>query len=150
MILFAKVNGSRLHGLPHREIVSALGTLPQHVCMVVARQTDPVSVSAVDLKTTPAARAQTPQLATPLLDRLVKAKSEQMLSSSDMSSLAPNKSMSKSLDSLSLFGMWSSDLTEVELIKGDSGLGFSILDYPVVEHVILLNDNNLAGCRFFL
>ena len=65
-------------------------------------------------------------------DRLVKAKSEQSLPVSQValeSSL--NKMKSRSLEPLSGLAMWTHEPVEIELQKGDRGLGFSILDYQV-------------------
>ena len=67
-------------------------------------------------------------------DRLVKAKSEQdLLTSSNNLPMesALNRIKSRSLEPMALFAMWSSEPTVIELIKGDRGLGFSILDYQV-------------------
>ena len=66
-------------------------------------------------------------------DRLVKAKSEQSLPVSIATpALDQNmKNKSRSLEPLTGLAMWSTELVEVELQKGDRGLGFSILDYQV-------------------
>ena len=42
-----------------------------------------------------------------------------------------NKRMSKSLEPLNTTAMWEKSTEEVVLIKGEKGLGFSILDYQV-------------------
>jgi len=122
------VNGNHLVGLSHKELVAVMGDLPQQVYLVCARQ-----MQSNDAKLQEAEYAESSLSVTgPAPDRLVKSKSEQTLNSTtDMAALDPNKSKSKSLDSLSLFGTWSSEPLEVELIKADKGLGFSILDYPV-------------------
>ncbi len=65
-------------------------------------------------------------------ERLVKAKSEQSLPVSQValeSSL--NKMKSRSLEPLSGLAMWTQEPVQIELHKGDRGLGFSILDYQV-------------------
>ena len=40
----------------------------------------------------------------------------------------------RSLEPLTGLAMWSSTEEQVELIKGNKGLGFSILDYQVTSH----------------
>ena len=124
-----QVNGNHLIGLIHKELVAVMADLPQQVYLVSAR---PIQIEEMDddadTLQTPYARSL-PALV-PSSERLVKAKSEQMLNSATgMAALDPNKS--KSLDSLSLFGNWRSEPIQVELNKTDKGLGFSILDYPV-------------------
>ena len=68
----------------------------------------------------------------PASDRLVKAKSDGSLSSStpatDNSALL-SKLKSKSLEPLSGLAMWTDEVLNIELLKTERGLGFSILDY---------------------
>jgi len=118
MVLIAQVNDCHLYGLPCAEVATGLRDLPQRVRVVCARRKfsadDKMSLSS----------------STSTVQRLVKAKSEQSLvSTSEYASLSRNKS--KSLELLSKFGIWNSEPTEVQLVKGDVGLGFSILDDPV-------------------
>ena len=42
-----------------------------------------------------------------------------------------NKNRSRSLEPLTKLAMWSNEPVVIELVKGDHGLGFSILDYQV-------------------
>lgn len=69
----------------------------------------------------------------PATDRLVKAKSDGSLASTGTlntdSSLSKLKS--RSLEPLTGLAMWSSEPQIIELVKGERGLGFSILDYQV-------------------
>lgn len=68
----------------------------------------------------------------PITERLVKAKSENTLASTDESILQQMmKNKSRSLEELTNFKMWSIEPVVIELCKGDKGLGFSILDYKV-------------------
>ena len=118
MFVVFQVNDCHLCGLSPPEVVVALGDLPQRVRLVCARRKfsadDKMSLSS----------------ATSSMQRLVRAKSEQSLvSTSESASLSRNKS--KSLDILSKFSIWCSEPIEVHLVKGDGGLGFSILDDPV-------------------
>ena len=186
-----QVNGKKLLGLNHVDVVSILKDLPQHVRIVCCRekpkaQSDfsyaqtrdqffqtPNSTAAPasykgSVGSTPAsmnesgasgAMVQTPYSgasvasygltestsASPLTpgsisyqqqqssERLVKAKSEQSL---PVSTATPSfdqnmKNKSRSLEPLTGLAMWSAELVEVDLQKGDRGLGFSILDYQV-------------------
>ena len=68
----------------------------------------------------------------PQIDRLYKAKSDQVLpiSAQEVDGASLNKGKSRSLE-LSGLAMWSSEPETIELEKGDKGLGFSILDYQV-------------------
>lgn len=74
------------------------------------------------------------------MDRLVKAKSDGSLASATTTATVTdasfNKIKSRSLEPLTGLAMWSSEPQIIELVKGERGLGFSILDYQV-------NDNNL-------
>ena len=70
-------------------------------------------------------------------DRLVKAKSEQLL---PVGAISPHvepviKTRSRSLEPLTKLAMWSNEPVVIELLKGVHGLGFSILDYQVWEVV---------------
>ncbi|KAF4524175.1 hypothetical protein B566_EDAN010631 [Ephemera danica] len=67
----------------------------------------------------------------PASDRLVKAKSDGSLASSATAGTDSSFSRmkSRSLEPLTGLAMWSSEPQVIELVKGDRGLGFSILDY---------------------
>ncbi len=201
-----QVNGRRLLGLNHVDVVSILKELPQHVRIVCCRekakppQADLSYAQTRDQlfqspNTTPAAAAasmqyfpsgfgdstvnesgaSSVQAATPspyvggvsiashgLTDassaspftpgsasyqlqqseRLVKAKSEQSLpvtsGGATPTLMEQNlKSKSRSLEPLTGLAMWSPELVEVHLQKGERGLGFSILDYQVRIHLHL-------------
>jgi len=74
----------------------------------------------------------------PFIDRLVKAKSDGSLAMSPVTSISSKvspapltKLRSRSLEPLSGLAMWSNEPQFIELVKGDRGLGFSILDYQV-------------------
>ena len=73
----------------------------------------------------------------PFIDRLVKAKSDGSLAITPITSISSqvaselSKLRSRSLEPLSGLAMWSSEPQLIELVKGDRGLGFSILDYQV-------------------
>lgn len=69
----------------------------------------------------------------PASDRLVKAKSDGSLASSATAGTDSSFSRmkSRSLEPLTGLAMWSSEPQVIELVKGERGLGFSILDYQV-------------------
>ncbi|XP_071131073.1 multiple PDZ domain protein-like isoform X9 [Mytilus edulis] len=130
-----EVNGKRLLGLNHKEVVGILKELPQHVRLVCARR--------VQQPNNEIYAQQDGQFFSSELnpgvnemgfatERLVKAKSEMALASAVENSTVQNslnKMKSRSLEPLSNFAMWSSEPVVIELKKGDKGLGFSILDY---------------------
>lgn len=62
-------------------------------------------------------------------ERLIKAKSDGSLASTDKTEVSLSKVKSRSLEPLTGLAMWSSQPHIIELFKGDRGLGFSILDY---------------------
>ncbi|XP_071445203.1 patj homolog [Hetaerina americana] len=187
-----EVNGCRLLGLNHVEVVANLKELPVHVRMVCARKSadaQPQHRLLIDTAQDRAAFAARSILGgslqnlLPSTDRLVKAKSDGSLASSSTatatassaahtpgaashapttptfsspsSSSAPGSSSgpsadaaptsdmslgvssgglsakmrSRSLEPLTGLAMWSSEPQVIELIKGERGLGFSILDY---------------------
>ena len=63
-------------------------------------------------------------------ERLVKAKSDGSISSSGTTTeTSQSKLKSRSLEPLSSLAMWSVEILVIVLVKGDRGLGFSILDY---------------------
>ncbi|XP_047505688.1 patj homolog isoform X2 [Pieris napi] len=109
-----EVNGHRLLGMNHLEVVSILKELSSEVCMVCAR---PRPTPAIDL--------------TPPAPTLVKAKSDGSLAGAGAGVEDGNtgKVRSRSLEPLTGLAMWSSEPQIIELVKGERGLGFSILDY---------------------
>lgn len=140
--LACKVNGKRLLGLNHVSVVEILKYSPQHVRLVCARkksppQADSFTAQSATISTAPFLPSSTfshgAQSSAPGSERLIKAKSEQALSTTDgaPAAAALNKSKSRSLEPLTGLAMWSSEPVVIELEKGDRGLGFSILDYQV-------------------
>ncbi|KAJ2947897.1 hypothetical protein O0L34_g9687 [Tuta absoluta] len=112
-----EVNGHRLLGMNHLEVVSILKELSSEVCMVCARPR-PAPPQALDLA--------------PPQPTLVKAKSDGSLAGAgaeEGGSLSGGKVRSRSLEPLTGLAMWSSEPQIIELVKGERGLGFSILDY---------------------
>ncbi|XP_045771822.1 patj homolog [Maniola jurtina] len=111
-----EVNGHRLLGMNHLEVVSILKELSSEVCMVCARP-----------------RPAPPLELAPPAATLVKAKSDGSLAGAGAEEGgalgAGGKVRSRSLEPLTGLAMWSSEPQIIELVKGERGLGFSILDY---------------------
>ncbi|CAK9809008.1 Patj homolog [Anthophora quadrimaculata] len=135
-----EVNGFRLLGINHMEVVSVLKELPIHVRMVCGRNIasqDPLC--PIDTAQHQAAfqtrsiLGGSLQNLLPMMDRLVKAKSDGSLATTTttamMTDASLNKMKSRSMEPLTGLAMWSSEPQTIELIKGERGLGFSILDY---------------------
>ncbi|XP_043676826.1 inaD-like protein isoform X3 [Vespula pensylvanica] len=135
-----EVNGYRLLGINHMEVVSVLKELPIHVRMVCGRNVasqDPLC--PIDTAQHQAAfqtrsiLGGSLQNLLPTMDRLVKAKSDGSLASTTTTATVTdaslNKMKSRSLEPLTGLAMWSSEPQIIELVKGERGLGFSILDY---------------------
>ena len=134
--IYLQVNGKRLLGLNHVEVVNILKELPQHVRLVCAhRKVQPSEIYAAQDAQFPSSVFNTGVNSgvNTSADRLVKAKSEVALSTTEHTVMqnALNKSKSRSLEPLAGMAMWSSEPVVIELQKGDQGLGFSILDYQV-------------------
>ena len=134
--LSLQVNGKRLLGLNHKEVVGILKELPQYVRLVCARRKETPNQNDPDQTD----HFMSSQLnysgvneVAPISERLVKAKSEITLTSAENSAMpnSLNKNKSRSLEPLTNLAMWSAEPVVIELKKGDKGLGFSILDYQV-------------------
>ncbi|XP_071039505.1 multiple PDZ domain protein isoform X3 [Parasteatoda tepidariorum] len=152
-----EVNGEKLLGMDHQGVVSTLKELPMHVRMVCARRLlvteDEILPSLgdyshpyhkeYDLSSVPDFIGRgmlsgpfggSLTSLNPSSERLVKAKSDGSLAigtaaSSPPMEVALSKLKSRSLEPLTGLAMWSSEPQIIELMKGDRGLGFSILDY---------------------
>ena len=133
-----EVNGKKLLGLYHTDVVSILKDLPMHVRIVCARsnqtetQTDfanPMMARSTDysLQGSVSSNVLDKQ------DRLFKAKSDGSIASSSgtttEASQKESKLKSRSLEPLTSLAMWSEEVLAIELVKAEKGLGFSILDY---------------------
>lgn len=128
-----EVNGHRLLGMNHLEVVSILKDLPQDVRMVCARnEIELVPFTEENVRNNLESGQQNVSDIVPSADRLVKAKSDGSLATSGTSGDDSfSKLKSRSLEPLTGLAMWSSEPQIIELIKGERGLGFSILDYQV-------------------
>ncbi|KAH8366141.1 hypothetical protein KR093_009699 [Drosophila rubida] len=131
-----EVNGERLLGMNHLEVVAILKELPLDVRMVCGRSKLNTLLPFSD--DTLKKLSNNFENLLPASDRLVKAKSDGSLATAgsvaDADNVAVaaasfNKLKSRSLEPLTGLAMWSSQPQIIELLKGDRGLGFSILDY---------------------
>ncbi|CAF4866762.1 unnamed protein product [Pieris macdunnoughi] len=129
-----EANQYRLHGLTHTEVVNILKQLPNRVRLVCARSSidsgpRPVINLSQDREGFEARKIISGSLNN--LTTLVKAQSDSSINTSSTATLTnPTESKkSKSLECVSGLAMWQSKEDIVELVKGDQGLGFSILDY---------------------
>nr|CAH7763068.1 unnamed protein product [Callosobruchus chinensis] len=128
-----EVNGHTLLGMNHHEVVSILKELPINVCMVCGRSPINLLAQREDSFSDRGCLSRSLHNLLPASDRLVKAKSDGSLASSIAGAGPSQQSFSKvksrSLEPLTGLAMWSSEPQIIELIKGERGLGFSILDY---------------------
>lgn len=130
-----EVNGQRLLGMNHLEVVSILKELPQDVRMVCARGEVEQLIPFTEENIRKSlglnfGGSQNLENLIPASDRLVKAKSDGSLATSGGAAEDTfNKLKSRSLEPLTGLAMWSSEPQIIELVKGERGLGFSILDY---------------------
>lgn len=156
LFVCSQVNGIRLHGLRHSDVLPLLKDLPIEVQLVCARQKYQEQRFSPDLLDEHGANNSNQTFDTnahietenvhgflenssqPFIDRLVKAKSDGSLEITPIASLSSSnptselsRLRSRSLEPLSGLAMWNSEPQFIELMKGDRGLGFSILDYQV-------------------
>lgn len=130
-----EANEYRLHGLTHTEVVNILKKLPNRVRLVCARSSidsgpRPLINLAPDREGFEARKIISGSLNN--LTTLLKAQSDSSINTSSTATLTNHSGHSKksrSLECVSGLAMWQSKEDIVELLKGDQGLGFSILDY---------------------
>ncbi len=122
-----EVNGRKLLGLYHTDVVAILKDLPMNVRLVCARPKPGLAVGHPSSYKKGAGAS----LSISEAERMVKAKSDGSISSSGTTTETSQNSKlkSRSLEPLSSLAMWSEEVLVIELVKGDRGLGFSILDY---------------------
>lgn len=130
-----EANEYRLHGLTHTEVVNILKHLPSKVRLVCARSSidggpRPVINLAPDREGFETRKIISGSLNN--LTSIIKAQSDTSINTSSTATLTNHSGQSKksrSLECVSGLAMWQSKEDIVELVKGDQGLGFSILDY---------------------
>lgn len=132
-----EVNGQKLLGIKHVEVVKILRELPNAVRLVCARKNEENRVinTSQDREAFEARNILGGSLKNILAQpeqRLLKALSDTSINTSSTVTVTSEPSLqkakSRSLEVTNL-AMWSDDIDYVELVKGDRGLGFSILDY---------------------
>ena len=134
-----EVNGKKLLGLYHTDVVSILKDLPMNVRIVCARSnqtetqtdfTNPMMARSTEYSLQGSVSSN---VVTDKQDRLFKAKSDGSIASSSgtttEASQKESKLKSRSLEPLTSLAMWSEEVIAIELVKAEKGLGFSILDY---------------------
>lgn len=128
-----EANEYRLHGLTHTEVVNILKQLPDRVRLVVSRA-ESGARSVINLAPDREAFEARKIISGSLnnLTTIIKAQSDTSINTSSTATLTNHSGHSKksrSLECVSGLAMWQSKEDIVELVKGDQGLGFSILDY---------------------
>uniref|UniRef100_A0AAZ3S1G0 PDZ domain-containing protein n=1 Tax=Oncorhynchus tshawytscha TaxID=74940 RepID=A0AAZ3S1G0_ONCTS len=126
-----EANGIPLIGETHREVISVLRELPLCVCMVCCRVVHP------QLRDSDHDDADDEDVQLPLKELLAEFNSKSQYdqpccllpgcNNMDCGSRGFNKPVSPPL------AMWERDSQVIELVKGEEGLGFSILDYQDPE-----------------
>lgn len=145
-----EVNGIRLYGRNHHEVVDILRSLPPKVCLVCGRHSEPPTVIEADSPTQTEAvheevvpeqvlsvEATAPSVEEPEIQIHTAVDDEKApnlddtptIGSGDSISLQSDTQSAVSHESLMGVSVWSDQVQLVTLIKGDQGLGFSILDY---------------------
>ncbi|KAJ0171999.1 hypothetical protein K1T71_012762 [Dendrolimus kikuchii] len=139
-----EVNGWRVLGAHHVEVVTRLRNVTSPVTLVVVRKRDTQNNFKNDqnfAKSNILGGSLQDMLSPP--QRLIKAKSESSVASlcsantvlsaghdhDEFCSDDLERNRSRSLEPLSGLAMWSDHVEYIQLVKEDRGLGFSILDY---------------------
>lgn len=131
-----EVNGQKLLGIRHVEVVKLLKELPNTVRLVCVRKNENrVINTSQDIEAFEARNILGGSLKNLLPQpeqRLLKALSDTSINTSSTLTVSEetnlHKAKSRSLENSNV-AMWSNDVEYIELIKGERGLGFSILDY---------------------
>ncbi|XP_017776583.1 PREDICTED: patj homolog [Nicrophorus vespilloides] len=132
-----EVNGQKLLGIRHVDVVKILKELPSTVRLVCARESlkNRVINTSQDREGFEARNILGGSLKNLLPQpeqRLLKAQSDTSINTSSTVTITDEnslqKSKSRSLENTNL-AMWHEEIDEIDLKKTDRGLGFSILDY---------------------
>ncbi|KAF2884683.1 hypothetical protein ILUMI_21480 [Ignelater luminosus] len=132
-----EVNGQKLLGIKHVEVVKILKSLPNTVRIVCARKNDEnrvinTSQEREAFESRNILGGSLKNLLPQPEQKLLKALSDTSINTSSTATITDEtnlqKAKSRSLENTNL-AMWSDSVEFVDLIKGERGLGFSILDY---------------------
>ncbi|KAM6949617.1 multiple PDZ domain protein [Aplochiton taeniatus] len=127
-----EVNGRSLIGESHKEVVSILKELPIHVCMACCRPAPLLTTDMDAAQPEPEALAQKPQMKIPGdldgVSPLGVSEGTAAVSVCEVAAAAAGEHGSEEPAGPSM-AMWEQEVQDIELDKGEGGLGFSILDY---------------------
>ncbi|XP_036971893.1 multiple PDZ domain protein isoform X2 [Acanthopagrus latus] len=120
-----EVNGIPLIGVAHKEVVNILKELPMHVCLVCSRIVPP-TIPDSDEEDDDEVRLTLKELLAEFNDKLdqgcvIPCPTAEDITKRGVPPMSPP------------LAMWEREAQVVELEKGESGLGFSILDYQDPE-----------------
>ncbi|XP_070770237.1 multiple PDZ domain protein [Enoplosus armatus] len=121
-----EVNGIPLIGETHKEVVNILKELPMHVCLVCSRIVPPAIPDSDEEDDDEDVRLTLKELLAEFNDKLdqgcvIPCPTAEDITKRGVPPMSPP------------LAMWERDAQVVELEKGESGLGFSILDYQDPE-----------------
>ncbi|XP_051241227.1 multiple PDZ domain protein isoform X3 [Dicentrarchus labrax] len=121
-----EVNGIPLIGETHKEVVNILKELPMHVCLVCSRIVPPVIPDSDEEDDDDDVRLTLKELLAEFNDKLdqgcvIPCPTAEDITKRGVPPMSPP------------LAMWEREAQVVELEKGESGLGFSILDYQDPE-----------------
>ncbi|XP_054720887.1 multiple PDZ domain protein-like [Uloborus diversus] len=108
-----EVNGKKLQDIKYAEVLTIFKSLPPKIYLVCGRSHHWTSNLSL----------------VPWSERLVKAKSDSFLASRKCCESNCKNLNRRSLELLSSLATWSSEPHFIDLVKGDEGLGFSIVEY---------------------
>ncbi|CAL1270710.1 unnamed protein product [Larinioides sclopetarius] len=134
-----EVNGKQLRDTKYSEILTIFKSLPSNIVLVCARSHHWASNLSL----------------IPWSERLIKAKSDSYLALRKCHRSDHNMNR-RSLEILSSLATWSSEPHFIDLVKGEDGLGFSIVEYKVIL-CIKMNELDMfavlkiisSGCVFW-
>ena len=122
--VFSKINNQILYGKNHIHVIEILKRVKDQIKLICARrkvqQTNETNGKINVNRSRSISFGKTTEI-------VVKAKSMGTLDSANNSFLRPTRT--RSLEVISNLALWSTSIVNIELNKGDHGLGFSVVDY---------------------
>jgi len=120
----SKINNQILYGKNHIHVIEILKRAKHQIKLICARrkvqQSNEINPKLNSNRSRSISFGRTTEI-------VVKAKSMGTLDSTNNTSLRITKT--RSLEVISNLALWSTAILNIELMKGDHGLGFSVLDY---------------------